>query len=137
MTNNFDPFDVREALKQTTVDALELDDVFQRAVKLAEDVQALHAFVSEVPRWASLWDQCQRASSSVALNFAQGCGKLRGFTSNDWLCARAELMETYAALCIGPERFRELKADAKALLALLDSRIAALPQKHERPSWRD
>ncbi len=135
--NNFDPYDVRQALEQTTVEALEADDVFQRAVKLAEDVQALHGFVSEVPRWAALWDQVARASSSVALNFAQGFSKLRGFVQNDWLVSRGELAETLAALTLGPKPFRDLKPQAKELYALLNSRILALPEKHERPAWKN
>lgn len=133
----FDPYDVREAVKKTSVEDLEADDVFQRAVKLAEEVQQLHAFVSECPRWASLFDQVARASSSVALNFAQGFSKLRGFVQNDWLCSRGELAETLAALTLGPKPFRDLKPQARELYALLDSRIASLPQKHERPSWRE
>jgi hypothetical protein len=137
MNNNFNPHDVKAAIPETSVEALEADDIFQRAVTLAKDVQALYSFVRETPRWEALWDQAQRASSSVALNYSQGVAKLRGFTQNDWLCSRAELMETFACLSIGPEQFRALKGQVKELLALLDSRILALPSKEDRPYYRN
>lgn len=130
---NLDPYDVKASVQQTSIEALEADDIFNGAVTLAQKVQDLYPFVREVPRWEALWDQTQRASSSVALNYSQSLGKLRGFTMNDMLCARAELMEVFAALSIGPEQFRALKPQAKELLALLDSRILALPSKEDRP----
>lgn len=135
--DNFDPYDVKAAVKKTSVDDLEADDVFTRARELASAVQDLYPFVRETPRWENLWDQAQRASSSVLLNWMQGACKLRGFTQNDWLVSRAELAETYAALCLGPQCFRDLKPAAKQLLALLDSRILSLPEKHERPAWKN
>lgn len=138
MTNTtFDPYDVKASVPMTSIDHLEADDIYQRAVTLAKDVQDLYAFTRETPRWEALWDQAQRSSSSVALNYAQALGKLRGFTQNDMLCSRAELMETFAALSIGPEQFRALKPQAKELLALLDSRILGLPGKEDRPYHRN
>lgn len=78
-----------------------------------------------------------RVAASVALNYSQSLGKLRGFTQNDMLCSRAEGMELYAGLCIGPSQFRDLKPQAKELLAMLDARILALPSKEDRPYHRN
>jgi hypothetical protein len=132
---NFNPFEQLDAaILKTAADNLEADEFFQKASRFAQDVQALHSYVAETPRWSSLWDQCQRASSSVALNYGQGLGKLRGFTSNDWLCARGELYECYAGLSIGPDSFCALKPAAKELMGLLDWRIRTLAEKPARCS---
>jgi four helix bundle protein len=132
-----DPYETKQAVRETSAELLEQDEIYQKAIKLARDVQDLHQTVRETPRWEALWDQTQRASSSVALNYAQGCGKLRGFLMNDLLCARGELMETLAALTIGSEPFKALKPQAKELLKLLDERILNTVEKHDRPAWKN
>lgn len=127
---DFNPFDSLDAaIARTAVENLEADDCYQAACKLAEAVQELHGFVSETPRWSSLWDQAHRASSSVALNFAQGLGKLKGHCASDWLCARGELAETLAALTIGPPSFKALVPQTKELYRTLDKRLTTLAGK--------
>lgn len=123
---DFNPHELDAAILRTAIENLEADECYQAAVKLAQDVQDLHAFVAETPRWASLFDQAQRASSSVALNYGQGLGKLKGHCGSDWLCARGELIETIAALTIGPPSFKALAPAAKELYRLLDRRLLSL-----------
>lgn len=134
---NLNPFDVLDTAVLTTAhDALEQDECNQKALKLAEDVYALHAFVADCPRWDALFDQAHRASSSAALNFAQGIGKLKGHCGSDWLVSRGELYELYAAFSIGPQPFRDLKPQAKELIGLLDVRLRTLPEKPPEQNWK-
>lgn len=125
----FNPYLIMDAMSRTTIDDIENDPVYQQAIALAEQVQALHHIALESPRWAGLFDQVSRSSSSIALNIAQGWGKLRGFTQSDWLCSRAEAAETYAALTILPKPFQVLKPALKKLYRDLDAAILNLPNK--------
>ena len=136
--NTLDPFDVKAAVTSTSLDILDADPLCQIAQAVAQDVQQLHQLAAQQPRYAALWDQAARASSSIYLNIMQGYGKLRGFLSNDLLCARAEAYETYAALALFPKADADpIKVKVKEVIRLLDDRIRAIPEKHERPAWKN
>ena len=133
----FDPYEVKDAVKLTSIDDLEADEVFIKASKLALDVQGLFSFVAECPRWRDLYDQIQRSSASVLANFSEGWGKIRGHCSSAWLIARGECSETLANLTIAPKNFRDLKPQCKEVYKLLDAKILGLVERHERPAWKN
>jgi four helix bundle protein len=133
---NLNPYDVRESIPHTTIDALEQDPLYLKALEVAQDVQALHTHCTERPRYAGLWDQAARSSSSVALNYAQGLSKLKGHTQSDWLVARAEGTECYATLAILPKELADpIKPKLKDVLRHLDQRILNLPEKPQERRW--
>lgn len=133
MLATIDPYDVKRSVPITSLDNLDADPLCQLAREVATDVQALHRLAAEQPRYAALYDQCQRSSSSIFLNTYQGYSKLRGFLLNDLLCARAEAAETYAALCLFPRDVSQpIKLKVREVLKLLDERIMALPVRDSR-----
>ncbi len=133
MTIN-DPYDIKQAIRESTLSELESDDVFMIAIKIAQDIQEFHHTITE--RQAYTYDQLVRASVSVCANYSQGCGKQRGYLLNDWLCARAEAYESYALLCLSPVQFKDLKSRSRELIQLLDMKILEVPEKFERPAFR-
>jgi four helix bundle protein len=127
---NLNPYDIKSAVQQTGLDVLEQDPLCQLAHTIATEVQQLYRLAAEQPRFAAIFDQAQRASSSIFLNIFQGYGKVRGFLSNDLLCARAEAFESYAALSLFPKGVGQpIKNQIRELLTLLDERILAIPDK--------
>lgn len=132
-----DAYDIKPAMRATAIEEFDSDDVFLLAASLAEDIQGLFVVAKEQPRWEHLYDQCLRASNSIVLNYAEGIGKIRGYTMSAWLVARGEAYELYGGLSIGNGEFRAIKPKCRQLIALLNGRIMALHEKSDKKYWQN
>ena len=101
-----------------SLELLKLPEI-EAAEKFVFHLQDLCSKVTE-PSW---WDQVYRASTSILLNMAEGLGKSRGYLTANYGVARGSAFESYAALSIGPEAFRELLPELKNLIQLLETRM--------------
>lgn len=130
------PYDVKDSIQNYNIDVLENDTVYTQAMALAQAIQDLYPYVKDRgTRWDAYYDQVERASSSVAANYAQGFAKLKGHTESDYLVSRGELHELYAYLCLMPQPFKDLLPACKQLIKALDKAIYDLPPKPANSRW--
>jgi len=116
--------DLCTALASTEFDAIHTSPLILAAKELHESIAATHAFcVATEPRWASLYDQVSRSSSSVYLNLHEANGRLRGHWLNSMLISRGEAYETAAGLSIGIPQWRELLPLAKQIIQGINKEI--------------
>lgn len=116
--------DLPTALSLTEFETIHDSPTIQAAKLLHQGITATHNLcVAECPRWASLYDQCSRSSSSVYLNLHEAAGRLRGHWLNAMLIARGEAYETAAALAIGPTQWHDLRPLAKQVISGINEAI--------------
>ena len=129
------PVPVRRALDVASIPDCERLDAYRVAV----DFQILAASICSGRRLGALRDQLDRASVSIVLNIAEGCGR---FTSAEkahfYLIARGSAMECLAALSlllarslVAPESHRRSRSLLTRIVAML-TRLAAAMQARSR-----
>ena len=101
--------------------------IYRRSLEL---VVLTHEVIGTLPRGCGfLADQLRRASSSITLNFAEGCGKTSAAERRRYLrIARASAYEVAAAYDVGQALDAVGRADHARAIDLCDHLAAMLTQ---------